>query len=145
MLPATELRQLLEGRQFVSVSAVQSVIRPEHVLEKDWVTIGIILNKSVVRKTKIGNNFIYIVLGDFSGKETKFFLFGTAFDHWWTLPKGTVVGVLNAEYMAPLRDGFDPGYKVDCAGKLIEIGSAFYFGTCIGITGNKKCEEAANL
>ena len=115
------------------------------MLDKDWVTIGIVLNKSVVKKSKTGNNFITFSLGDFKGKETKFFLFGTAFDQWWTLSKGSVIGVLNAECMPPLSEGQDFSYKVTSAGKVIEIGTAFYFGTCIGISGNKKCEETANL
>ena len=129
----------------MSIPQVPSVICADTPLTQDWVTIAIVLNKSPIKKTKNSKNFIAFTLGDLNGTEVKFLLFSSAYEEWWKTSVGTLIGVLNAECLPALTENAAPSYKIDNSGKILKIGHAYYFGTCIGISNNRKCENYTNL
>ena len=142
-LPFTEIDSLLAQRRFISFKHIQEMVTEETKLDKDWVTIAVLANKSEVKKTKTGTNFIIFGLSDLEGCEVKFLLFGDAYDNWWKEQNGTVLGVLNAVPMA--SENFPLSYKIEKAGKIIKIGVCADYGKCVGIDGINRCEGYVNL
>jgi predicted peroxiredoxin len=139
----SEIDKLLAGRKFVPIKTVQEVIKPDTILNQDWVTISVLVTKSEVKKTKMNTNFIIFTLSDLEGTEVKFFLFGDAYDVWWKESCGLVIGILNAIPMA--SSDFAISYKIEKAAKIIKLGTCFDYGKCVGIDGINRCEGYINL
>jgi DNA polymerase III alpha subunit len=134
-----ELDRLMSNRRYVKLDKVKDTIKEGVELESDWVTIAVVVQKSDVRKTKTGNNFMVFTLGDLDGEELSLFLFGEAYNGHWQIALGSVVAVLNALV------GNNGGYKITHGGKLLIVGTSKDYASCRGIIGNMKCDNYVNL
>lgn len=65
--------------------------------DKDWVIAGVVVNKSTVRTSQKGNQYLIWTLSDLKDdiKTVSMFLFGNAYHQLWKTAVGTVVGILN--------------------------------------------------
>jgi len=143
-VPKDILSEALCDRKFVKLNQVKETIKSSLELQEDWVTIGVLVHKSPVKKAKNGNNYIQFTLGDLEGEEVKFLLFGEAYESWWQEIQGCLLGVLNSTPL-PVLENQPQSYKIEKAGKLLKLGQAAYFAACSGILDNKKCSGYVNL
>lgn len=134
-----ELDKLMRNRRFVKLAKVKDTIKEGVELDCDWVTIGVVVTKSEVKKTKTGNNYIIFTVSDLEGQEISLFLFSEAYENHWKTCLGSVIAVLNAEL------GIKGGYKITHSGKILAVGDAKDYAICRGIVGNVKCDNYVNL
>ncbi|CAG9313275.1 MCM10 [Blepharisma stoltei] len=143
LLEEEDFDRVLVNRKFIKLSQVQDLITPETVLEQDWVTVGIIVLKSEVKKAKNNTSFIIFTLGDLEGHEIRFFLFGEAHNTWWNLPVGEVIALLNPSPFQGKDNSLS--YNIEKPGMLLRIGVSLYYDKCNGFIGNKRCEGYVNI
>ncbi|KAG8223513.1 hypothetical protein J437_LFUL002563 [Ladona fulva] len=137
----------LEGRKLVMMSYIQNHINNGD-LNQDWVTVGVIVQKSAVQKSQKGSNYCIITLSDLKIglKKVSLFLFSGAFKTHWKESLGTVVGILNPSVLNNRDSGTIASLSIDNAQKLMVIGKSKDFGYCRSWKKNgEKCTAFVNL
>ncbi|KAG1682601.1 Protein MCM10 [Nymphon striatum] len=132
VVSSSTLKERMKGRKMIRISTIQSHIHGGDV-DGDWVTMGVIINKSETKTSKNGKNFSIWKLSDLNDCDTviKFFLFGDVNKQHWKTTVGSVIGILNASIM----DNKDHVSKeicitVDNSHKVMLIGVSKDFGLC---------------
>ncbi|ELU17712.1 hypothetical protein CAPTEDRAFT_229132 [Capitella teleta] len=149
LVSSLTLKNMMNGRKFVSVS---NIVKNQRMgqLEVDWVTIGVIVGKSEVKKSSKGNSFTSWRLSSMSSCEDpqlQCFLFGAAFKKHWKTPVGSVVGLLNPSPM-PNKEGSksdELSLMVDVDQKVLQLGHSKDFALCRSKTkAGRDCSNFVN-
>lgn len=96
LISSSVLQDRMSGRDAVSFSQLTGYLKTKQK-DKDWVIAGVIVNKSAVKTSKKGNQFVIWTLSDLKNdiKTISLFLFRSACTELWKTVVGTVVGILN--------------------------------------------------
>ena len=91
----------------------------------DWVTMAVVVFKGEPRTSQKGKKYSIWKLSDLIDceKTVSFFLFGDVFTTHWKMAVGSVVGILNPNFMKE-NTGEEISFTVDNQQKVLHIGSA---------------------
>lgn len=137
-----DLFEHLKNVKILRIDKLLAKVQPpkyEEPMYLNWCFIGILLQKSEPKLTKNVNptKFMRLTIGNFNN-SIELMIFGDAFNKYWKLQKGEVIGILNPE-VKKLGKGFSLGLK-DNNESIIEIGYSKDFGYCESTTKEqKKC------
>ncbi|XP_037519774.1 protein MCM10 homolog isoform X1 [Rhipicephalus sanguineus] len=150
LVESTVMEARMTGRKMVKMSMVPSFVQQKKI-DIDWVTVGVLVNKSPPKTSKNGKPFSIWKLTDLQDCENLVcvFLFGDVHEKHWKTSVGSVVGFLNPSVM-PNKDSFSSRKEVclsiDHPGKVMLMGTSKDFGTCKGKTrDNQPCTNVVNL
>jgi DNA polymerase III alpha subunit len=94
----------MRNRRMVRLGQIESSLRGSDV-QGNWVTIGVIVEKSTPRDTAKGSKFVIFTLSDLQDTRVNLMLFESAFKQHWTEMVGSVVAILNPEILKPTDVG----------------------------------------
>ncbi|KAL8621332.1 hypothetical protein ACOMHN_053353 [Nucella lapillus] len=126
----------MEGRRMIPVSRLHLKVNTAD-LQGDWVTIGIIVQKSEARKSQTGKTYSIWKVSDLEDPDrpVSFFLFGQVYKQLWKMDMGTVIGLLNPSIMDSMEKGRgDVAFTVSSAQQVMEIGRSKDLGWCTSKT-----------
>lgn len=132
LISSAVLQERMSGRTSVAMSNIKQFIS-KNTISEDWVIAGVIVNKSTVRTSQKGNQYIIWKLSDLKGdiKTISLFLFGNAYKELWKSTIGTVLGVLNPTIMDKKDGSRDEAcLSVDVAQRVMIFGQSKDFGIC---------------
>ncbi|XP_076469031.1 protein MCM10 homolog [Babylonia areolata] len=130
------LASKMEGRRMIPVSRLHLKVKTPD-LQGDWVTIGVIVQKSEARKSQTGKTYSIWKLSDLQETDVtvSFFLFGQVYKQLWKMDVGNVIGLLNPNIMDSMeKSSGDVAFTVNNAQQVMEIGRSKDLGWCIGKT-----------
>ncbi|DAZ93164.1 TPA: hypothetical protein N0F65_005514 [Lagenidium giganteum] len=144
-VPADELKTEMEGRAFVKLCDMDAKSKAVMADDsQDWVTIGVVVRKTVSKAAASGSSFMVWALSDLEGTELGVFLFGDAYSAYWREDEGTIMAILNAAAL-PSSDRGNFALKVSNADQVCKLGVAVDFGICKGTTSSEtRCKLAVN-
>eukprot|EP00794_Sanderia_malayensis_P005993 gene5993-6689_t len=150
LISSQTMEARMEGRKFVKISSILGNLN-KNLLNLDWVTVGVIVNKLPPKTASNGKTFSIWKLSDLDiGSENTtvtLFLFGNVYKEHWKTIEGTVIGLLNASIMAQ-RDNEqigDVAITIDDPRKMMIIGTSKDLGRCKGGTKKgKQCSFVVN-
>lgn len=124
-------------------SNTKSLIFLEH-RQVDWVTIGVLVRKTLSKPAANGSTFMVWGLSDLDGTELAIFLFGDAYSTHWKESPGAIVAILNATLL-PSSETNQFAFKSTQPTEIVTLGKATDFGICKGITSREtRCRLAIN-
>lgn len=132
LISSAALQDRMSGRAAITMARVKNFIAtvPQG---QDWVIAGAIVQKSVVRTSQNGSQYIIWTLSDLQNdlKSVSLFLFKSAFKELWKTAVGIVVGVLNPSILEN-REGskHQATLSVDNHQKVMIFGHSKDFGFC---------------
>lgn len=96
LISSVVLKERMIGRDPVQFNQLSRYIQMGKS-NNDWVLAGVIANKSAVRTSQKGNQFLIWTLTDLKDdiKTVSLFLFGSAYQQLWKTQVGLVIGILN--------------------------------------------------
>ncbi|TMW65783.1 hypothetical protein Poli38472_008425 [Pythium oligandrum] len=144
-MPAADLETEMAGRRFIPLHAMdttgRAVIADEEV---DWVTIGVLVRKTLSKAAANGSSFMVWALSDLEATELAVFLFDAAYDAHWREMEGAVIAVLNATVL-PSNEKDRFALKIAKGEEVVKLGKAVDFGICKGTTsGEARCRLPVN-
>ncbi|CAN7989435.1 unnamed protein product, partial [Ixodes hexagonus] len=149
LVSSTAMEARMASRKMVKMSLVSTFAQSKKI-EDDWVTIGVLVNKSPPKTSKNGKPFSIWKLTDLHDCENlvSIFLFGEVHEKHWKTSVGSVVGFLNPSVM-PNKDSYNGRSEVclsiDHPGKVMLMGTSKDFGTCKGTFRNgQPCTMVVN-
>ncbi|KAJ3284004.1 minichromosome maintenance- protein [Borealophlyctis nickersoniae] len=111
----------------------------------DWVTIGVMADKSSPRTAKNGNKYCLFKFSDLAGSIVNVFAFDDSFDRHWKELVGSVIAVLNPKILLPTEAGHSVGLSIDHPDKWMKIGTSVDLGFCKGVRKDgEKCTVVIN-
>ncbi|KAK8777099.1 hypothetical protein V5799_029554 [Amblyomma americanum] len=150
VVSSTLMEARMTGRKMVKMSMVPSFVKQKNT-DIDWVTVGVLVNKSPPKTSKNGKPFSIWKLTDLQDCENLvcIFLFGDVHEKHWKTSVGSVVGFLNPSIM-PNKDSYSSRTEVclsiDHPGKVMLMGTSKDFGTCRGKTRDgQACTNVVNM
>ncbi|KAI9204965.1 uncharacterized protein BJ171DRAFT_502502 [Polychytrium aggregatum] len=136
----------MAGRRLIRLGNVTVESKGTESIAGDWVTVGIIGNKSEPRTSKIQSKYIVVTLTDLKGTALNLFLWKSAFEKHWKILPGTVVAMLNPRIKLPTQTTGVLGLNLDDSNQLMEIGTSKYFAYCQGLKRvGSLCQEIIDL
>ncbi|KAL7997072.1 putative minichromosome maintenance protein [Plasmopara halstedii] len=144
-ISAEVLREEMEGRKFIKLSLMDCAPKETFTnKEVDWVTIGVLVRKTLSKPATNGSTFMVWALSDLDGTELGIFLFGDAYVTHWKESTGSIVAILNATLL-PASEKNKFAFKVTQPTEIVTLGKAMDFGICKGKTsGEARCRLAIN-
>lgn len=149
VVSSTVMEARMTGRKMVKMSMVPSFVKQKNI-DIDWVTVGVLVNKSPPKTSKNGKSYSIWKLTDLQDCENLvcIFLFGDVHEKHWKTSVGSVVGFLNPSVM-PNKDSYSNRTEVclsiDHPGKVMLMGISKDFGTCQGKTRDgQTCNNVVN-
>jgi len=124
LIGSMSLEQKMEGRKQIKLSLVKMHMRGGDIKE-DWVTMAVVVFKSPVKTSQKGKKFAIWKLCDLRdcNKVVSFFLFGDVFTTHWKMAVGSVIGILNPNFMKD-NSPDEISFTVDNHQKVLHIGSS---------------------
>ncbi|KAG0429412.1 hypothetical protein HPB47_023659 [Ixodes persulcatus] len=106
LVSSTVMEARMTSRKMVKMSLVPTFAQTKKI-EDDWVTVGVLVNKSAPKTSKNGKPFSIWKLTDLQDCENlvSIFLFGEVHEKHWKTSVGSVVGFLNPSVM-PNKDSY---------------------------------------
>ncbi|KND03458.1 uncharacterized protein SPPG_00941 [Spizellomyces punctatus DAOM BR117] len=151
----TDMQTRMLGRRMVPLHRIMQDMSGDDIVG-DWVTIGVIAEKSSPRTSLKGGKYCVIKLTDLDKSVVNVFLFKKSFERHWKELVGSVVALLNPKILLPNEKGRLVGLNVDNEDKWMKIGMSQDIGFCeamknehdrcarvLNIRHSKHCEEHA--
>ncbi|KAF7493612.1 Protein MCM10 -like protein [Sarcoptes scabiei] len=139
LVSSEQLATMMAGRKMIKLSKLKNLVNKSKLsIDGDWVTIGVIVNKTTKTSQK-GKEFSIWNLSDLvSEKLASFFLFGSVHEKHWKLSVGSVIGLLNATFLTKddrLRSNNSDlaPLTIDEPDKLLHIGTSKDLSFCKAI------------
>ncbi|RLN53100.1 hypothetical protein BBJ28_00015686, partial [Nothophytophthora sp. Chile5] len=129
---AQELRDEMEGRKYIQLGQMDLV--PKDTFTNgttDWLTIGVLIRKTLSKPTANGSTFMVWGLSDLTGTELGVFLFDDAYAAHWKELTGSVVALMNAALL-PATEKNKFAFKASQRAEIVKLGKAVDFGICKG-------------
>ncbi|XP_062522782.1 protein MCM10 homolog [Corticium candelabrum] len=148
LISPSAMREKMDGRQMVKLSRVAEGTLPSIVKDKDWVTIGVIINKLPPKETCKGDKFAAWKLSDLSSSSSvvMLFLFKDVYHTHWKTSQGQVIALLNPNKMQTKEGRETVAVSVDHPNKLMLLGMSKDLGVCQGRNKatNRQCQNHIN-
>ncbi|XP_063386936.1 protein MCM10 homolog [Cydia fagiglandana] len=148
LISSAALLDRMQGREAINMLRVKRHVENED-LSKDWVTAGVIVRKSAVKKSQKGNQFLIWTLSDLKDdlKTVSMFLFRKAYNDLWKTTEGTVVAVLNPNVLDRSQNSADQAcLSVETSDRVMILGQSKDLGTCKSKKKNgEPCTAFVNL
>ena len=124
LIGSMSLQQRMEGRKQIKLSLIKMHMRGGDIKE-DWVTMAVVVFKSPVKTSQKGKKFAIWKLCDLRdcNKVVSLFLFGDVFTTHWKMAVGSVIGILNPNFMKD-NSPEEVSFTVDNHQKVLHIGSS---------------------
>ncbi|KAJ3412791.1 hypothetical protein HDV05_000258 [Chytridiales sp. JEL 0842] len=100
----------------------------------DWVTMGILVDKSAPRTAVTKQKYCVFKMSDLKGALVNVFIFGLSFERHWKETVGGVFAILNPKLLAPSDIYSLPGLDIDNPDKLMRIGTSLDYTFCRGLS-----------
>jgi minichromosome maintenance protein 10 len=127
------MKERMAGRQMVRLSrVVESNLAS--LKDKDWVTIGVLVDKLPPKETSKGDKFAVWKLSDLSSSSSilVFFLFKDVYQKHWKTPQGQVVALLNPDKMQSKEGHDNVAITIDHPHKMMILGTSKDLAVCSG-------------
>jgi minichromosome maintenance protein 10 len=124
LIGSSTLMQRMEGRKQIKVSQIKTHMRGGDIKD-DWVTMAVVISKSEPRTSQKGKKYSIWKLNDLKDctKQVSFFLFGEVFTTHWKMAVGSVIGILNPNFMKESNPE-EVSFTVDHHQKILHIGGS---------------------
>lgn len=124
LIGSSTLMQRMEGRKQIKVSQIKIHMRGGDIKD-DWVTMAVVVSKSEPRTSQKGKKYSIWKLSDLKDctKQVSFFLFGEVFTTHWKMAIGSVIGILNPNFMKE-NNSEEISFTVDHHQKVLHIGGS---------------------
>uniref|UniRef100_A0A914ECA0 Protein MCM10 homolog n=1 Tax=Acrobeloides nanus TaxID=290746 RepID=A0A914ECA0_9BILA len=102
----------------------------------EWVTMGVIVDKTEQRKSANNNDYMIWHLHDLSNCQlptVKVLLFGECLKEHWKLQPGMVVAITQAQFGEPAKEKNEVTLKLTKAVQVVDLGFCPDFGHCKGM------------
>ena len=135
LISSVTLRDRMEGRKLIKLPQIKSYMRGGDI-QDDWVTMGVIVHKSEPRTSQKGKKYAIWKLSDMKDctKTCSFFLFSEVFTTHWKMAVGSVIGLLNPNFLKNENEGKssneDISFTVDHHQKVLHVGSSKDLSWC---------------
>jgi minichromosome maintenance protein 10 len=124
LIGSSTLMQRMEGRKQIKVSQIKTHMRGGDIKD-DWVTMAVVISKSEPRTSQKGKKYSIWKLNDLKDctKQVSFFLFGEVFTTHWKMAVGSVIGILNPNFMKESNPE-EVSFTVDHHQKILHVGGS---------------------
>ncbi len=124
LIGSSTLMQRMEGRKQIKASQIKMHMRGGDIKD-DWVTMAVVVSKSEPRTSQKGKKYSIWKLSDLKDctKQVSFFLFGEVFNNHWKMAIGSVIGILNPNFMKE-SNSEEISFTVDHHQKVLHIGGS---------------------
>ena len=124
LIGSITLQQRMEGRKQIKLSQIKMHMRGGDIKD-DWVTMAVVVFKGDPRTSQKGKKFAIWKLCDLKDctNIVSFFLFGEVFNTHWKMAIGSVIGILNPNFMKENKPD-EPSFTVDHHQKVLHIGGS---------------------
>lgn len=132
LISSTALEERMQGRTPVNMLRVKKYVELQNTTQ-DWVIGGVIVRKSLVKKSQKGNQFLIWTLTDLKDdfKTVSMFLFRKAYNDLWKTTEGTVVAVLNPNILDRSENSKDQAcLSVETSDRVMILGQSKDLGIC---------------
>ena len=125
LIGSATLQQRMEGRKQIKLSQIKSHMRGGDIKD-DWVTMAVVVSKTDPRTSQKGKKYSIWKLCDLKDttKLVSFFLFGDVFTNHWKMAIGSIVGILNPNFMKENNASEEISFTVDHHQKVLHVGSS---------------------
>lgn len=122
---STSLSAKMEGRKQIRASQIRMHMRGGEIKD-DWVTMAVVVSKGEPRTSQNGKKYSIWKLSDLKDctKVVSFFLFGEVFNTHWKMAIGSVIGILNPNFMKDEKKSDEVSFTVDNHQKILLVGGS---------------------
>ncbi|KAJ3089772.1 hypothetical protein HK102_005535 [Quaeritorhiza haematococci] len=131
LIPASTLGHRMEGRRFVPLAEIHKQLEYDDI-SGDWVTIGVISEKSSPRTSSRGDKYVVFKLTDLKDCQLATFVFRESFERHWKEIVGSIIAILNPKIVMPMESDGDIALDVDHPDKWMKLGTSIDLGFCKG-------------
>ena len=131
LVGAEAMDEHMKGRTTYLIPKLANI--PQWKLEdetQDWVTFGVLMNKSPSKSASNGGKYMIWKLSDLEGSSISIFLFRDAYDTHWKESEGTVIAVLNSKVVPAKDNQRSFSLSVSEAGEIAKLGTSMDYGFC---------------
>lgn len=124
LVGSSTLMQKMEGRKKIKLSQIKIHMRGGDIKD-DWVTMAVVVFKGEPRTSQNGKKFCIWKLTDLKDctKQVSFFLFGDVFTTHWKMAVGSVIGILNPNFMKDNKPD-EISFTIDHHQKILHVGGS---------------------
>jgi minichromosome maintenance protein 10 len=128
LIGSATLQQRMEGRKQIKLSTIKAHMRGGDIKD-DWVTMAVVVSKTDPRTSQKGKKYSIWKLCDLKDctKLVSFFLFGEVFTTHWKMAIGSIIGILNPNFMKENNATDEISFTVDHHQKVLHVGSSKVF------------------
>jgi DNA polymerase III alpha subunit len=95
----------MENRHFQPLHSIQTLAgnisqTGHHDIPGDWITVGVLVEKSPPKTATSGKKYCVFKLSDLKGTIVNVFLFGAVFEAHWKETVGAVLAILNPKVLS---------------------------------------------
>ncbi|KAJ3333244.1 minichromosome maintenance- protein, partial [Blyttiomyces sp. JEL0837] len=130
-----KMKGYMQGRQFAPLKNIAKY-KGDYNVAGDWVTIGVLMEKIIVRKEEKNCTFN---LSDLQGNTINVFLFDEAFTRHSKEVVGGVFAILNPDILPSAEVNSTVALGVDNPDQMLRMGQSIDFNICKGVTDGKRC------
>ncbi|KAJ3114492.1 minichromosome maintenance- protein [Nowakowskiella sp. JEL0407] len=143
-ISTTHFSTLLQSRKFIPLASIQPSLKDGDIAG-DWVTIGVVSEKSLPRASVKGEKYITMRVTDLKGMSMAVILFGRCFDVHWMEVVGSVVAVLNPRVKMGTEKYDTVALSLDNAEKFMKLGMSLDMEICRGDRRDgQECKKAVD-
>ena len=126
------LQNKMTDKKMVKLNNIRLHINKNNDIDGDWTTIGVVVDKLPIRKTKTGADYSIWKLNDLQNldKSIVLMLFGNAHETQWKLSRGSVIALLNCKILPNKDAKSDLTLSIEKGTKLMHLGSSKDMGNC---------------
>ncbi|KAJ3243880.1 hypothetical protein HDU78_011711 [Chytriomyces hyalinus] len=114
---------LMQGRSYLPLSVLTPDVTDSDI-NGDWVTIGVLVDRSEPRVASNKKKYIVFKLSDLNGHVVNALLFGNVFETHWKEMVGGVFAVLNPRILPVTEKSSMVGLDIDDEGKFLKLGAS---------------------
>ncbi|XP_046562191.1 protein MCM10 homolog [Haliotis rubra] len=136
LVSSGEMELKMKNRKVIKLSRLHLKVNTAD-LQGDWVTIGVVVQKTEPKTSSSGKTYCIWKLSDMDNCEqmVSFFLFGQTYKEHWKSDVGSVIGILNPSIMDNADKGNkDVAFTINNPKQLLHMGRSKDLGWCSGRT-----------
>ncbi|XP_067684495.1 protein MCM10 homolog [Haliotis asinina] len=136
LVSSGEMELKMKNRKVIKLSRLHLKVNTSD-LQGDWVTIGVVVQKTEPKTSSSGKTYCIWKLSDMDNCEqmVSFFLFGQTYKEHWKSDVGSVIGILNPSIMDNADKGNkDVAFTINNPKQLLHMGRSKDLGWCSGRT-----------
>ncbi|KAI8920112.1 hypothetical protein DFJ77DRAFT_507444 [Powellomyces hirtus] len=132
IISVAEMHERMQGRRMVPLHKIAQEMRADDI-DGDWVTVGVLFDKSAPRVSAKGTQYCTLRLTDLNKNVINAFLFESCFTKHSENAVGSVVAILNPKILMPNERGKSIALNISSADKWMKIGDSQDVAFCKGV------------